>query len=83
MRTNIRKIGNSAGAIIPALLLKKLNISKGDSIEITEDNHKIIISPCKIKYSLKELLSQCDENAAMPKILNEWEQLSPVGREVL
>ena len=85
MKTHIRKIGNSAGAILPAILLKKLNLSDGDSIEINEDKNRIIITPytAKVKYSLKELLSQCDKNAPQSGIIEEWDNAIAVGREVL
>ncbi len=85
MITNIRKIGNSAGAILPAALLKKLDLSEGDSIEITEIENKLIIEPCKIKnkYTLKELLSQCDQNSPLPDSVNEWDNIEPVGREAV
>lgn len=84
MRTTIRKIGNSAGAILPAAILKKLNLSEGDSIEVSEDGKRIVIEPCneKPKYTLSELVAQCDENAPMPKELEEWGNIQPVGREV-
>ena len=83
MKTQIRKIGNSAGAILPAVLLKKLRLSEGDEIEITEDGNRIIIAHAKRRYSLEELLKVCDENAPMPADLDAWAQVQPVGRELL
>ena len=85
MKTSIRKIGNSAGMILPAVILKKLNLSEGDEIEISEKGNQIVITPGKIKpkYTLKELLAQCDLNAPMPEIVNEWDNIQPVGRESL
>ena len=85
MKTSIRKIGNSAGAILPAILLKKLHLSQGDPIEINEFENKIIITPCDVKpsYSLKELLEQCDEDEPMNSELHEWNNIEAVGKEVL
>ncbi len=85
MKTNIRKIGNSSGLILPAIILKKLNLSEGDEIDVSESGNKIVITPKKMKpkYSLKELLALCDLNAPMPNAVKEWDDIQPVGRESL
>ncbi|MBE9525717.1 MAG: AbrB/MazE/SpoVT family DNA-binding domain-containing protein [Proteobacteria bacterium] len=85
MRTNIRKIGNSAGVILPSVILKKLHLSEGDAIEISENKNQIMITPKqeKPKYTLKELLSQCDLNATMPEVVKEWDEMSSVSLESL
>ena len=66
MQTSIRKIGNSTGVIIPAALLKKLNLSQGDKITIEENGGKIVISSAKPVYQLKDLIAKCDLSAPMP-----------------
>lgn len=45
MRTVLRKIGNSRGVLIPAILLDECGIS-GD-IELHQENGRIIIEPVK------------------------------------
>ena len=83
MKTSIRKIGNSAGMILPAVILKKLHLAEGDEIEISENGRQIVITPKKNrpKYTLKELLAQCDLDAPMPEATKEWDEVKPVGRE--
>ncbi len=83
MLTQIRKIGNSAGAIIPAHLLKQLKLSEGDSIDVTVGDGYIIIKSAtdKPKYTLAELLRKCNPNAPIVKELDAWEQAAPVGIE--
>ncbi len=85
MKTTIRKIGNSAGMILPAVILKKLHLSDGDEIEISENGNQIMITPKKNRpeYTLKELLAQCDLKAPMPEAVKEWDKVQPVGRESL
>ena len=85
MRTNIRKIGNSAGIILPSVILKKLHLSEGDAIEISENRNQIMITPKqdKPKYTLKELLAQCNLKAPMPEVVKEWDEVSPIGLELL
>ena len=85
MRTNIRKIGNSAGTILPSVILKKLHLSEGDAIEISENGNQILITPKqdKPKYTLKELLAQCNLKAPIPEVVKEWDEMSSTGLESL
>ncbi|WP_163836993.1 AbrB/MazE/SpoVT family DNA-binding domain-containing protein [Spartinivicinus ruber] len=84
MRTTIRKIGNSSGAIIPAALLKKYNLTEGDAINIEENGSNIVISPVtkRPKYKLDELLAQCDSNAPVSEELSDWDNSPAVGNEI-
>lgn len=43
MQTNLRKIGNSRGVLIPAALLAACEI--GDVVEMRVENNRIIIEP--------------------------------------
>lgn len=85
MLTHVRKIGNSAGIIIPAQMMKVLNLKEGDALSIEEQEGKIVVSPAKIrpKYKLEDLLAKCDLNASMPDELIEWERAAPAGKEIL
>jgi antitoxin component of MazEF toxin-antitoxin module len=44
MQTQIKKIGNSKGVIIPASILKVLNIHENDVFEIVSNGHDIILT---------------------------------------
>ncbi len=83
MQTVVRKIGNSSGTIIPAALLKKLNLKEGDLVDIRDDEGRLVIVPNRIirKYTLTELLAKCDESAPMPQELIDWENTPEVGNE--
>ena len=59
MKTNIRKIGNSLGNIIPATLIRQLDLVEGREIDITSKNGKIIIEPIDTK---KKRLPFCEED---------------------
>ena len=50
MQTNIRKIGNSRGVLIPAALLAACEI--GDAVEMRVENNRIIIEPIAPKHRL-------------------------------
>jgi len=45
MKANIINIGNSQGIIIPAILLRKLNLSFKSTVQIEINNGAIIIKP--------------------------------------
>ncbi len=85
MKTSIRKIGNSAGAILPAPFLKKLHLHLGDAISIKEEGNRIVIEPAKArrKYKLQDLVAQCDTNAPLAEDLLAWETAPAVGEELL
>lgn len=83
METSLRSIGKSKGAVIPAQLLKKLNITVGDKLDVKAENGTLVITPksLKPKYTLNELLAKCNENAPMLETLIEWDSAQPVGNE--
>lgn len=82
MEITIRKIGNSKGVVIPTQLLEQLNLNVGDKADLTTKNGRLIITPKgKSKYSLAELIAKCDQNAAMPQELIDWEAAAPFGNE--
>ena len=82
MEITIRKIGNSKGVVIPAPLLKQLGLDIDDKADVVAENGRLVIAPkAKAKYSLAELIAKCDQDAAMPEELIEWEAAAPVGNE--
>lgn len=64
MRITIKRWGNSAGMVIPNIVMKELNLQPGQSVEAQVSNNQLILTPISRRYSLDELLAQCDMNAA-------------------
>ena len=56
MKTVVQKWGNSLGIRIPSLYVKEFNLKNGNSVEITEEDGKIIIIPPR--KELSEMLSR-------------------------
>jgi len=56
MQTVVQKWGNSLGIRIPSLYVKEFNLKNGNSVEILEEDGKIVILPPK--KNLTELLSR-------------------------
>ncbi len=84
MRTNIRKWGNSAGAIIPAAALARSGLKLGESVDIVAEEGKITIKTHTPEYSLDDLLAATPASAVkLTDEDKEWLGDSPVGRELI
>ena len=79
MEARLQKWGNSVGIRIPSSILKSLNLSINDKINLVEEDNKIIITKSKkSKIDLKELFKNYNgENLA-----KEFEWDDPVGNEI-
>ena len=69
MRTQVRKIGNSLGNIIPASLIRQLGLTEGAEIDIRMEGTKITIEPVlsnqkRLPLSEKELLKGLNAQTA-------------------
>lgn len=54
--STLRKLGNSAGTIIPAAALNIAGFNLGDELNIEADEGQIIIKKASPSYSLEQLL---------------------------
>lgn len=79
----LRKFGNSTEAVLPPSVLNALGLRAGQylTVEATADGG-ILLSP-KRKYTLTELVAQCDLNAEPPVDIAEWNLARPVGHEMM
>ena len=83
MQTNIRKWGNSAGAIIPTGALAKAGISLGDTVELDVREGEIILKHATPKYTLDQLLNESPKGSfEINDEDREWLHKTPVGKEL-
>jgi antitoxin ChpS len=83
MRITIKKWGNSAGMVIPGVVLAELGLKVGQSMEAEVKNNQLILKPvARKRYTLEELLAQCDLNAPMQSEEEVWGKDNPVGKEI-
>jgi antitoxin ChpS len=81
MEITLRRYGNSTVAVLPPALLKELHLAVGQSMSVdTTADGKIIMSK-KRKYTLSELVAQCDTSAPSPADIELWDNAKPVGEE--
>jgi antitoxin ChpS len=82
--TNLRKVGGSVMLAVPRALLDILNLQPGAKVGITVESGRIVVQPqhCP-RYTLDELLAQCNPKARRTKLEKEWLDSKPVGGELL
>ncbi|MFA1563082.1 AbrB/MazE/SpoVT family DNA-binding domain-containing protein [Aliivibrio sifiae] len=69
MRTQVRRIGNSLGSIIPAAFTRQLHLKEGVEIDVRTEDGRIIIEPVKknkhfFPFSEEELLAGLNAHTA-------------------
>ena len=82
--TNLRKVGGSVMLAVPPALLDILNLQPGAKVGIAIEGGRLIVEPQeRRRYTLNELLAQCDPKAPRTKQEREWLDSKPVGRELI
>ena len=78
----LRKVGGSVMIAIPPALLDVANLTAGRQVSVSVEDGKLVIeSQRKPKYTLQELLAQCDPHAPMSDEDQAWVSSGPVGAE--
>ena len=81
--TNLRKVGGSVMLAVPPAILDLLHLEAGSTVGIAVDGERLVIHPQpKPRYTLDELLAQCEPSAAITEEDRAWLDLPPVGREL-
>jgi antitoxin ChpS len=82
--TNLRKVGGSVMLAVPPALLDILKLEPGAKVGITIESGRLVVQPeSRPRYSLEELLAQCDPKARRSKTEKEWLSGKAVGRELI
>jgi antitoxin ChpS len=82
--TSLRKVGGSVMLAVPPALLDLLDLRPGAKVGLTVRSGRLIVEPRqRPRYSLDELLAQCDPKAPRAKEEREWLDSKPVGAELL
>lgn len=82
--TNLRKVGGSVMLAVPPALLEILRLRPGAQVGIAIESGRLIVEPRqRPRYTLDELLAQCDPKAARSGEDREWLRDNPAGGEIL
>jgi antitoxin ChpS len=80
--TKLRTVGGSVMFVIPKALLESLNLEPNASVAVSVSEGKLIVDPHpKPRYTLAELLSQCDVSAPLSAEDEAWLADGPTGLE--
>ncbi len=82
--TSLRKVGGSTMLTVPPAVLNTMVLGPGSRVGLAVDNGRLIVEPVtRPRYSLEELIAQCDPSAAPPAEDQAWLQAKPVGNELI
>ena len=69
---------------VPPAVLEMLRLQAGASVDVTVENGRLLVEPRRQKrYSLKELLAQCNVNASSSAEDKGWTSSAPAGDELI
>jgi antitoxin ChpS len=82
METILRNFGNSIGLVIPKPVREALHLCAGQTVTLEQTEQGLLVKPHGKKYTLEELVAQCDPNAPMPQEVADWQDTLAVGKEM-
>ena len=82
--TNLRKVGGSVMLAVPPALLDILRLRPGTQVGIAVESGRLVVEPQqRPRYTLEELLAQCNRRSARTGEDREWLGGGPVGGELV
>lgn len=82
--TTLRRVGGSIMLAVPPALLEILHLRPGAKVGLAVHSGRLVVEPQqRPRYTLDELLAQCDPRAPRSKEEREWLDAGHVGGELL
>ena len=82
--TNLRKVGGSVMLSVPPVMLDLLHIGAGTKVGLAIDNGRLVVEPqSRPRYTLDELLAQCDASVDLTHEDNTWIGTASLGDELI
>jgi len=82
--TNLRKVGGSIMLAVPPALLDILHLQPGTKVGLAVRGGRLVVEPQqRPRYTLDDLLAQCNPRARRSKEEREWLAGKPVGGELI
>jgi antitoxin ChpS len=82
--TTLRTVGGSVMFAIPKPILEGLGLVPNTQVGLSVSEGRLIVEPHRRpRYTLGELIGQCDLSAPMTAESQVWLEAEPVGREIL
>mgnify|MGYP001766848846 CR=1 FL=1 len=84
LTSTLRTVGGSVMMTIPKAVLDVLGLGVNDKVALHVEAGRLLVEARpRPKYSLAELLAQCDASAAASDEVRAWDAAEPVGREAI
>ena len=81
---NLRKVGGSIMLAVPPAILEMVQLQSGSTVNIAVENGRLIVEPeTQKRYSLEELLAQCDASAPIFAEDAKWTASAAKGQELI
>ena len=78
----LRTVGGSTVVAIPPAILEQLGLTPQSKVSIRVENGRLILQPkARPRYSLEELMAQCDLTKRPSKAEREWLDAPRSGKE--
>jgi len=82
--TNLRKVGGSVMLAVPPAILDLLRLGAGARVGLAVEGGRLVVEPqVAPRYTLDELLAQCDATAAPGDEDREWLGGAAAGTELI
>ena len=81
--TKVRKWGNSMALRLSAETIKEWGVEEGQTVEVDIEAGVLVATPTQRRYTLAELLAQCDFSQPMTPDDQAWGRTPPVGLEII
>jgi antitoxin ChpS len=82
--TSLRKVGGSIMLAVPPALLDVLHLRAGANVGLAVRSGRLVVEPLqRPRYTLDELLTQCDPTAPRSNEDREWLENTPAGGELI
>jgi antitoxin ChpS len=82
--TSLRKVGGSVMLAVPPAVLDVLHLRPGSKVGLAVQNGRLVVEPRqRPRYTLNELLAQCNPKAPRSKEDREWLDSKRVGGELI
>ncbi|HLJ25651.1 MAG TPA: antitoxin [Candidatus Angelobacter sp.] len=82
--TRLRKVGSSIMLAVPPAVLEILNLQSGTRVGLAVRYGRLVVEPQPPpRYTLDELLAQCNPKDPRRKERREWLNDKPVGGELI
>ncbi len=80
--TNLRKVGGSIMLAVPPALLDLMRLRAGAEVGLAVQRGRLVVE-ARPRYTLDELLAQCNRKARRSRQERAWLSDRPVGAELL